>query len=70
MNKGSDGYMTELTAKMLEKGLITSCVICLNFDHHDEHCMLMRENGTRVNQRPPARTIVIGCASWADKLPF
>lgn len=41
-----------------------SCISCLHFDESVEGC------GLYANQRPPARTIALGCARWLDEPPF
>ena len=63
IEKGSVEYMLALTEKLLQHSIITSCVLCINFDAKTEFCRL-------ANQRPPAKTIVLGCPQWLDDLPF
>lgn len=55
-------YLQKLTRKLLEHRVVTSCVICVNFDSGREVCRL-------YDARPPASVIVTGCAQW-DSGPF
>lgn len=63
IRKGSVEYMRILTEKLLREGIITSCVLCINFDSKTEFCTL-------AGERPPAKVIVTGCPQWLDDLPF
>lgn len=52
------------TAERLTKALATrNCVRCEHYREGEEVCSL-------YNARPPARTIIQGCDSWEDGIPF
>lgn len=48
----------------LQRGLLRSCVNCINFQKSTEGCLIAQ------GQRPPAMVIVLGCNRWEDDIPF
>lgn len=52
-------------AKLMEKGLLKTCITCIYFTEASENCRI-------YSSRPPARVIAYGCKSYAqdDEIPF
>jgi hypothetical protein len=53
----------EMHKKMVDNGLLTSCINCEHWHPKTEQCGLF-------NQRPPVPVIVYGCPEWQFDIPF
>lgn len=60
----SDPFATaeHLHRFLVDRYAVSTCLNCLHWEPQGELCKL-------ANQRPPAETIVYGCAGWVD-CPF
>lgn len=62
----ADAMFTTIESKMAEASFpFQNCLMCDHFDEKNELCRIAK-------QRPPARVIAFGCASFADQdyIPF
>ena len=53
----------EMHKKMVDNGLLTSCINCEHFDKKARIC-------TKYKVEPPAEVIVYGCPEWEFDIPF
>lgn len=52
-----------MTAILIERGIVTSCMNCGYWDRSTDRCRL-------YDLLPPPAIIAGGCASWDELLPF
>jgi hypothetical protein len=67
----------KLHEKMIEHGLVPSCINCEHWGENYAPDGVTRPRGKAKEEicrlykaRPPAETIVLGCTSWVWDLPF
>lgn len=53
----------QMHKKMVENGLLTSCISCEHWNAKDERC-------EKYKVRPPTNVIVLGCDEWVWDIPF
>lgn len=65
LHKGGPEYLHLLSKKLQEKGILTTCVTCVEFsiEGKDPVC-------AKWGQRIPIRVIPTGCVDWNENIPF